>query len=695
MAHIEATTPTAVAAATTQSHIPRPSPAYHHSISRIGSHQPHLSASKLGLGSSLTQDIGSMPVAGKERYAVLIQSTRTGTALTYIESMLKELSGKQTQLAWSFGVILSDSSMSFRSRIRIDGETVDNDLFELCSRNYKLEVKARFSSADPSTPSVTNSLDAVLVNVALRIFEKLNITTIVVCMAWPDSGAGTYKETGGCGERSSEVDSDESSDSQNAGWSVERLVVELYRPNTLICGLEPLPSYTEHLPESWHKSLMYLMRHKAHVISSAQPNQVRMELHSLAKIFGVTIELAQSLEMVPACKDLTLGVFGPEQHHFAALALAACQVWAYRHGILRIRAQNHSIGTSGMAMTYGLMRTSPKQAPQSPFQAHIQSSLRSTPPWMLRGLCSAQCPGFLYTPPSSEHALANWHYSWAETPDDFSRAGIWFKDVCEKSSSNWRVLLIHLPETFIETTRYQRDADGKWQVSDYREMLWSLFLPLRSISWSFCIFVADIMGESNVTKPNVPPTLTQHVLREFWTQITGIRPDQILVAPSLTSALQLIASKCATHQAISSDGPIVQKRDTDSPRPVSPELGSRSMYFEPSAAQKSSHQPRQSPPNTNLATPTTRPLRAFSRSAAMKSSTSFEHYSESRRKMSFGFGSSAGNASTSSLPLKTLRLNAALPHPPSANSLTPMHNTDVLVTGSKYFIQSTLLIPHK
>ncbi|KAJ2808722.1 hypothetical protein H4R20_000698 [Coemansia guatemalensis] len=631
-----------------------------------------------------------MPVAGKERYAVFIHSTRTGTALTYIESMLKELSGKHAQLAWSFGVILSDSSMSFRSRIRIDGEVVDNDLFEMCSRNYKLEVKARFSSPDPSTPSVTNSLDAVLVNVALRIFEKLNITTIAICMACPDSEAGTHKVSSESSERNGEVDSGKSVDPQNTGWSVERLVVELYRPNTLICGLEPLPSYIEHLPESWHKSLMYLMRHQAHVISSVQPKQVRMELHSLAKAFGVTIELAQSLDMVPACKDLTLGVFGPEQHHFAALALAACQVWAYRHGLLRIRAQNQSLGMNGMSMVYGLMRTSPKQAPQSPFQVHIQSSLRSTPPWMIRGLCGAQYPGFLYSQPTSEHALANWHYSWAETPDDFSRTGTWFNSVCQKNSLNWRILLIHLPESFIETARYRREADGKWQVADYRKILWSLFLPLRSVSWTCCVFVADIMGESNVIKTNVPPALTQHVLREFWTQLTGLRPDQILIAPSLASAQQLIASKCATHQVISSDGPIAQRRDTDPPRPVSPELGSRSMYFEPSAAQKPPHPLKQSPSSSNIAAPTTRPLRAFSRSAAMKSSTSFENYSESRRKMSFGFGGGIGNASTSSLPLKTLRLNAALPPPPSTSTPSPTHNTDVLVTGSKYFIQATL-----
>ncbi|KAJ2615590.1 hypothetical protein H4S08_001159 [Coemansia sp. RSA 1365] len=694
MAHIDTTTPITAAAAVTQSYLSRPTPNYH-GISRIGSHQPHPSISKLGVGSGLTQDNGYMPVAGKEKYAVLIHSTRTGTALAYIESMLKELSGRHTQPAWSFGVILCDSSISFRSRIRIDGETVDSDLFEMCSRNYKLEVKARFSGSDSSTPSITNSLDAVLVNVALRIFEKLNITTIVVCMACPRGASGTHKDVSRGNGSSSNVDSGEGVDSQNAGWSVERLVVELYRPNTLICGLEPLPSYTQHLPECWHKSLMYLMRHQAHVISSTQPKQVRIELHNLARCFGVTIELAQSLEMIPACKDLSLGVFGPEQHQFAALALAACQVWAYKHGILRIRAQNQSPGTNGMSMMHGLLRASPKQAPQSPFQAHIQSSLRSTPPWMLRGLCGAQYPGFLYTLPASEHALANWHYSWAETPDDFSRTGAWFNRICQKDALNWRILLLHLPESFVETTRYRRETDGIWKVSDYREMLWSLFLPLRRISWTCCVFVADIMGESNVIKDNAPPALTQHVLREFWTQITGLRPDQIFIAPSLTSALQLIASKCATHQVISGDGPVSHRRDTDSPRPVSPDLGSRSMLFEPSTTQKPAHPLRQSPSTTNLAAPTTRPLRAFSRTAAMKSSTSFENYSESRRKMSFGFSNSAGNSSTSSLPLKALRLNAALPPPPAATTPTPTHSTDVLVTGSKHFIQSTMLTFHK
>ncbi|PIA14007.1 hypothetical protein COEREDRAFT_83064, partial [Coemansia reversa NRRL 1564] len=74
-------------------------------------------------------------------------------------------------------------------------------------------------------------------------------------MPCPDRGAETHKGASGGDDSSTNVDSGERVDSQNAGWSVERLVVELYRPNTLICALELLPSYTQHLPECWHKSL--------------------------------------------------------------------------------------------------------------------------------------------------------------------------------------------------------------------------------------------------------------------------------------------------------------------------------------------------------------------------------------------------------------------------------------------------------
>ncbi|KAJ2354403.1 hypothetical protein GGF43_003261 [Coemansia sp. RSA 2618] len=613
---------------------------------------------------------------------MVFYSSRSGTTLAYVEAMLSELAHKYPQNIWNYGVILSDSNLPLHCRVRINSEPVDSSLFKKCSHDYEIEVKARFGQAEASPSLAAGGLDAMLVNVALRIFEKQNVTTIAVSVA---AGFDKAAESSNSSDKGHVKDTELPPDK---AWSIERLIVELFRPKAVICGFEPLPTYVEHLPASWRSGLIYLMRHPVHVISATQPKTVRIQLHNLAKAFGVTIELSQALASVPACKDMRLGIFGADQHHYAALALSACQAWAYKHGLLRARAHNHSLGSYSASAALSPMRTASKQAPQSPFVTQIQSGLRDTPPWMLRGLCAASSPGLFYTAPTDDRSQANWHFSWAETPDDFSRTGDWFSGICSHGSTSPQLLLIHLPESFIKTVRFQRESDGQWMASDYREMLRSLYMPLRGVSWACCVFAADIMYESNVIESSVPPVLSQYVLREFWTQLSGMHTDQIFIAPSLASALRLIESKCATHMVMGNDK---FAPSAEPPKAASPGLGSRSMFFEPTPASRASPtlKPTQllrpSPSSSNLLSNGTRAGRAFSKSA-MKSTTSIDNLSDGRPKLSFGLK----NDSTASLPLRTPRTNAPLPPLPAA--AIHQSNMDILVTGSRSFIQSTLFI---
>ncbi|KAJ1848920.1 hypothetical protein LPJ70_000770, partial [Coemansia sp. RSA 2708] len=468
---------------------------------------------------------------------MVFYSSRSGTTLAYVEAMLSELVHRYPQRIWNYGMVVSDSSLPLHHRIRINGEPVDSSLLKQCSHDYEMEIKARFGHAD-TTP------DAMLANVALRIFEKENVSTIAVSVASPMYSTNADSPT------TSPARTNEPEPASNAPWSIERLIVELFRPKSVICGFEPLPAYMEHLPEGWRSGLVYLMRHPVHVISAAQPRLVRIQLHSLVKAFGVTIELSQTLTSIPACKDAKLGIFGADQHHYAALALSACQTWAYKHGLLRARTHNQSLGSYSTSAAMSPIRAATKQVPPSPFQTQIQSSLRDTPPWMLRGLSTASSSGLFYTAPVDGRSQANWHFSWAETPADFARAGEWFSSVSQHSASP-RILLIHLPESFIKTVQYSRESDGQRQEADYREMLHSLYLPLRGMSWACCVFAADILHESHVIESSVPPVLSQYVLREFWTQLSGVHTDQVFIAPSLASALRLIESKCATHMVTS------------------------------------------------------------------------------------------------------------------------------------------------
>ncbi|KAJ2159264.1 hypothetical protein GGF46_003148 [Coemansia sp. RSA 552] len=656
-----------------RSRLPRPLMAGLSGIARVGSHQSHLSLSGLGIGSGLSQDAGGSLAPSREKSAMLVYGASSGTTVAYIESVFRELSLKASQRMWNYGVVIGDSSVPLRNRIRVNSEPVESELFKECSAACADEAESSSSSSngagerEQAPPLGPGTVDAMLTNIALRAFDKENVTTAIIALA--------------C--RPEDLDNAAGEGSSDMLWSVERLVLELFQPKMVICCLEAMPVYAERLPSHWHRGLAYLARQPVHVISSVQPKPVRVQLEQLEATCGIAIETPQPLMVVPACKDLRLGIFGPDQHQYAALALAACQAWAQRHGLLRSRTHSPPIAHSPVS-------TPGRQTPQSTLQIHAQAALRDAPPWMLRGLSAARCPGYFYTAPMGDKSQANWHYCWAETPGDFARTGAWFNSVCQNNSANPRILLIHFPESFVKTVQYRREADGKLVAADYRELLQSLYPPLRDIAWTCCVFAADILHESHVIESNVPPVLSQYVLREFWAQLTGLRTDQIFIAPSLLSARRLIESKCATH-LVSMSGKTagVPPGTTESPSAPSLDLGSQSMIFEPSSVPKPAQLLRSSPSASNLHAPSPRPSRPFTKSAAMRSSTSIDNLTEGRGKQLPGLGG-PGNESTASLPLRTPRKNAPLPPPPA--SAIHYSNVDILVTGSRSFVQSTLFI---
>ncbi|KAJ2847040.1 hypothetical protein IWW36_004056 [Coemansia brasiliensis] len=413
-------------------------------------------------------------------------------------------------------------------------------------------------------------------------------------------------------------------------WSTEQIIAEEFRPSMTVCVFEPLGEQTQ-MPEVWRSGVERLGRQQMQVITGTQPRAVRLQLHGLAAAFGATLELAAALETVCG-SDVQPGIFGSDQAQYAALGLAAIRAWAQRQGLVRARAHNQSLGAFGAAL--------------SPARA-----TGSVAPWMARGVGTARSRGRFYTAPSSERAQADWHFGWSDLPADMQHTAEWFAGLRGHGPS---VLLMHLPEPL---------APGG---SDYRDMLQALYRPLRGATWACCVFAAGVQHEAHAAEAAV---LAQHVVREYWAQLTGMLPDQVLVAPGLASALRLIESKCATHVVTSAD------------RVPEPPMGPRSAIgFEPPTV-RPTQLLRPSPSSSNLLAARSSHARHF-KAIAMKSTTSIDSLSEGLR-----------NDSTASLPLRTLRTNAPLPPPPaSAIHHSQMH---VLVTGSRQFVQSALYITHQ
>ncbi|KAJ2373651.1 hypothetical protein IW150_003518 [Coemansia sp. RSA 2607] len=468
--------------------------------------------------------------------------------------MLKQLSVRCSDSDWGYGILLSDHTLYPRDRILVNGEIVSSALFEKLTRECQKDVDSNGTRISPLNASIKERYDAVLVNIALRIFEDQKVTTIIVAI--PQQEAPNYDSKSSTPPTDPSTDTPEDSapvdvsteiDDSDSSCYLEKMLLDMYNPRSIICGVESLPAYSEGLPEAWRKSLVFLMRKHVHLVSASQPKPVRLQLLSLAKAFGITIELAQPLSTVQAAKDTQLGIFGHGQQGFATLALALCQTWAYQCGILRLRTLAQGMGEYTVAKALNPMRQQPNIGmPDSPFNAQTQTSLRETPQWMLRGLSGARCKGMFHSVEAEVGSRVNWHYNWADTPSDFERTGEWFGSICKKDEPNPRILLIHLPESLMMTVRYQNSANGEWVVSDYRRMLKALFMPLRNIKWTSCVFAANIMNELNIMESSVPPVLSQYVLREYWSQLTGLATEQIFIAPSLASALRLIASSSTT-----------------------------------------------------------------------------------------------------------------------------------------------------
>ncbi|KAJ2037423.1 hypothetical protein H4S03_002983 [Coemansia sp. S3946] len=607
--------------------------------------------------------------------------------------MLKQLASRYPEHTLNYGVVLRDHTLHPRDRIRINGSPVDSSVFELCSSECRKRLEIEGSRISQPGCSFVEKLDTMVVNIALRIFNHQNVTAIAIAMPHPPAIPAQAPTTASAAESSPDV----------ATWYMEQLVMEIFCPKIVICGFEPLPSYTESLPEEWRKSLIYLMRRPVHVISASQPKLVRVQLHSLAKIFGITIELAQALSAFPACRDIQLGIFGPDQHQYAKLALAISQTWAFRHGLLRSRSQNQVGGEYTAAMALSPVRdAAAKPMPPSPYQTQIQTMLRDTSSWMLRGLANACNPGFFYSVSGESKHRPSWHYSWADTPSDFGRTGAWFNGVCQSAPTKHRLLLIHLPESFLSAVRYQHESDGTWLKCDYRELLKSLYVPLRNVAWSSCVFAADALNESNVIDSCVPPTLAQYALRDYWAQLTGLSTDQIHIAPSLTCALKLITAKCAVMPQTESSS---RQAYTNSSRSDPPSSMLPSFFSTRNGTLLESASPTLRPSQLVQPSPSggssmllshSRPSLALSRSAVVKPTTSADNLREIRRKLSFGISSgnsgSYGTDLTASLPFRSPRQLLPLP---AISDLPVTPPFDILVTGSKSFVRTTLSVTQR
>ncbi|KAJ2756038.1 hypothetical protein GGI19_001158 [Coemansia pectinata] len=685
MAYVDTSSP--------RSRLPRAPLANIPGIGRLPGHQPQHSSSQ-ALTSSLAKDAALAHAPNKDKSATFVYCHSSGSTLLYLESMLKQLASRYPEHTLNYGVVLRDHTLHPRDRIRINGSPVDSSVFELCSSECRKRLEIEGSRISQPGCSFVEKLDTMVVSIALRIFNHQNVTAIAMAMPHPPA---TPAQAPTAAAAAAEGSPDATT------WYMEQLVMEIFCPKIVICGFEPLPSYAESLPEEWRKSLIYLMRRPVHVISASQPKLVRVQLHSLAKIFGITIEPAQALAAFPACRDIQLGIFGPDQHQYAKLALAISQTWAFRHGLLRSRSQNQAGGEYTAAMALSPVRdAAAKPVPPSPYQTQIQSMLRDTSSWMLRGLANACNPGFFYSVSGESKHRPSWHYSWADTPNDFARTGAWFNGVCQSAPTKHRLLLIHLPESFLSAVRYQHESDGTWLKCDYRELLKSLYIPLRNVAWSSCVFAADTLNESNVIDSCVPPTLAQYALRDYWAQLTGLSTDQIHIAPSLACALKLITAKCAVvpQTESASRQAYTNGSRSDLPSSMLPSFFSTrngTLLESTSPTLRPSQLVQPSPSGgSNMLLSQSRPSLALSRSAVIKPTTSADNLREVRRKLSFGISSSNsgsyGTDLTASLPFRSPRQLLPLP---AISDLPVTPPFDILVTGSKSFVRSTLSVTQR
>ncbi|KAJ1964705.1 hypothetical protein GGI12_001246 [Dipsacomyces acuminosporus] len=621
-----------------------------------------------------------------ERTAMFVYSGQDGATIVYLESMLTQFTRQNPHRPLHYGMVLDSHSLHPRERIRVDGETVDSSLFEECSRACLRQLKSRDRGHQSYGRNSQERLDALLIEVAVKVFERLDVTAIAVSVPLPRVSA--IESMGLLPSAYAGSATSKSSDLGSKYMFTEKVIMESFRPATVICGVESLPAFMEQFPDNWRARLVYLMQQPIQIISSSQPKPIRLQLQSLARVFNIAIQFAPSLTEIPKCSGIQLGIFGPNQHRLAKLALAMCHSWACERGIIQNPSTKSTYEEhSAISPLRSPCSASHRYTFSTAIPAQHPAPLREPASWMVSGLTEARSPGRFYSISGGERILANWHYSWAETPDDFMRTGTWFSTVCRSGPSNPRLLLIHLPESFITNVRYRNESSGEWCASDYRGLLRSLYMPLRDITWDYCVFAADVLYESNVIDSNVPPTLSQHVLRDFWTQITGLHTDQIHIAPSLADALKFIYAKCSTQA--STPLPQAESKHKEQARknsiPHDYSIKGANVQLSPT--------PKPSPSTTH-STASRRPsllASGFSfstKSLSRKKTISVDSLRSRPRKLSVVLTAKPGEPPTS-LPGRTKRQDSAAAAAP-ANAAAAL-KADILITGAKSFVQSTLL----
>ncbi|KAJ1937940.1 hypothetical protein FBU59_004602, partial [Linderina macrospora] len=452
-----------------------------------------------------------------------------------MDSMLAQLRASHPGAAPNYGIILDDHALHPRERITVCGEPVDSVLFNNTVKEVLEEIQSRQPqrARAATQKSATEKLDDLLVDIALRVFEKQHVTLVAIAVSEP---APTPVDAMGLLPSAYKPKDRKQHDDTNF---LEHKVMAKFKPETILCGFESLPGYAEQLPSNWRARLMYMLRHPIQIVSSSQPRIVRMQLNSVAQIFSIPVVFAPSLSTMAACKGIQLGVFGPGQNRSAKLALALCQAWTEECGLAKHHPITQGIERAEKKIPSTITLRAPLRRPSVTAAGPISLTVH-TAPWMIRGLVSAQCPGRFYSVVGKTRIAASWHFNAAETPADYSHTGEWFASL---KASSPRVLLIHLPDSFISSVRYRSESTGNWLTADYRDLLRNLHRPLRKQAWSHCIFATNALYESNVIDSNVPPELSQHVLRDYWTELTGMAQEQIYIAPSLASALKFIAAR--------------------------------------------------------------------------------------------------------------------------------------------------------
>ncbi|KAJ2009323.1 hypothetical protein GGI04_000572, partial [Coemansia thaxteri] len=96
--------------------------------------------------------------------------------------MLKQLALRYPERTLNYGVIMQNPALHPRDRIRVNSAPVHSGLFELCSRECKQDLDLDESRIHQSGRSFKEKLDTLVTCIALRIFDRENVSTIAIAM---------------------------------------------------------------------------------------------------------------------------------------------------------------------------------------------------------------------------------------------------------------------------------------------------------------------------------------------------------------------------------------------------------------------------------------------------------------------------------------------------------------------------------